>query len=78
MHNAKCLACGSGLTLRRDEAPMRLYACVRCAGGKEALECQDCHLRFNGIPGKSPCPRCLESELADRHIYPGKGWKGPI
>ncbi len=79
MHNARCLACGEGLTVRKEQAPLRLYACLRCVGGKEAIECGDCGLRFRGVLGKSVCVRCLENRLASDHgLYPGKGWKGPI
>ena len=79
MHAGWCISCGGGLSIRREEGPLRLYSCASCrASSGVALECSDCRLRFNGVLGKTPCPKCLESELADRHIYPGKGWKGPI
>ncbi len=70
MHSGYCIACGSGLTIRRDEGPRRAYSCSNCIRARgEALECTDCRLRFNGIPGKSPCPRCLENILAEKGVF---------
>ncbi len=77
MDNVYCLACGSGYASRPQDGPMKLYACVRCIGNKEALECSDCGLRFRGVLGKSVCQRCLENRLAEKGIWPGR-WKDPI
>ncbi len=69
MRSTYCIACLTEYPVRKEDGPFRMLSCVRCAGGREALECSDCRTRFNGVPGKSPCPRCLESRLADEGIF---------
>ncbi len=69
MHSGYCIACGSGLSIRREEGPLRLYSCASCrASSGVALECFDCRLRWNGKPG-SVCPRCVANALADEGIF---------
>ena len=68
MHSGYCIACGSGLSIRREEGPLRLYACNRCIGGKEAVQCSQCHRTWFGRTTDA-CKRCLGDELASKGVY---------
>ncbi len=69
MRSTYCIACATEYPVRKEDGPFRMLSCARCLGNKEALQCSDCRHRFRGVLGKSPCPLCLESTLADEGIF---------